>query len=218
MNDTIKVEQWNGFDIRWIAIDDEWWAVGNDVANALGYSLPQKAITDHVDIEDMKTLTYKAFSKTEKANLWEGNDYSDKTLVSELGIYSLIFSSQLPEAKQFKRWVFTVIQKLRKAAGLEQYEVDKVASIKFEKDADGMLSTIVPNAQPIDFIKAKTIADKATSNQFGLNKMIRKAQMPPAMKKAREQNYVDVLQLMKVKRDLGLDMSISKTIYNRKAM
>lgn len=87
--------------------DGEPWFVGKVVAELLGYVLPQKAINEHVEFEDSKVLTYKAFSKTEKANsLWEKkNDYSNKTLINESGLYSLILGSKLPQAKAFKRWV-----------------------------------------------------------------------------------------------------------------
>lgn len=85
--------------------NDETWFVGKDVATVLGYAIPQKAILEHVDEEDRHVLTYKAFSKTEKANLWSGNDYSNKILIKESGLYSLILASKLPQAKEFKHWV-----------------------------------------------------------------------------------------------------------------
>ena len=71
------------------------WFVGAVVAEALGYKVPQKAITDHVLSEDRKVLKYKAFSKTEKASqIWTGKDFSDKQLINESGVYALILGSR----------------------------------------------------------------------------------------------------------------------------
>ena len=97
-------------------IEDEPWFLGKDVATALGYAIPQKAVKDHVDKEDLKTLKYKAFSNSERPNLWGENDYSDKILINESGLYNLIFSSELDNAKVFKRWVTSeVLPTLRRS-------------------------------------------------------------------------------------------------------
>lgn len=218
MNNT-RVENWNNNSIRFVKLaEDEWWAVGNDVAKALGYSLPQKAITDHVDIEDMKTLTYKAFSKTEKANLWKGADKSNKTVINQYGIYSLIFASKLPEAKQFKHWVVDMLDELRKEAGLEQYEVLKTLDAQYQKQMMSTLKTGLKLANKVDYIKANTITDKAVSNDFGFDKMVKKRDMSPAMLAERQKKLAGVVSLMVAKEQLGLDMSVSKAVYNKKAM
>jgi prophage antirepressor-like protein len=101
--------------VQVIELNGEPMFVGKDVASMLGYALPTKAVNEHVDIDDRKILEYKAFSKTEKASLWQGNDYSDKTLINESGLYSLILSSKLESAKRFKRWVTSeVLPSIRK--------------------------------------------------------------------------------------------------------
>lgn len=97
-------------------IEDEPWFLGKDVATALGYAIPQKAVKDHVDKEDLKTLKYKAFSNSERPNLWGENDYSDKILINESGLYDLIFSSDLDSAKAFRKWVTSeVLPTLRRS-------------------------------------------------------------------------------------------------------
>lgn len=101
--------------IRAIEIDNEPYFVGKDVATVLGYTNQSEAINEHVDDDDRKVLTFKAYSKTLQASLWQGNDFSDKTLINESGVYSLILSSKLPTAKQFKRWVTSeVLPSIRK--------------------------------------------------------------------------------------------------------
>lgn len=94
------------------------WFVGKDVAMMLGYSTPLNAISDHVEKEDCIVLTYKAFAKTSKACLWSGNDFSNKILINESGLYSLVLSSKLPKAKEFKHWVTSeVLPSIRKFGG-----------------------------------------------------------------------------------------------------
>lgn len=101
--------------VQVIELDGEPMFLGKDIAKMLGYMQPTDAIKDHVDSEDCKILKYKAFVKTAKASLWRGNDYSDKTLINESGLYSLILSSKLEGAKRFKRWVTSeVLPSIRK--------------------------------------------------------------------------------------------------------
>ena len=81
-------------EIRTIEVDNEPWFVGKDVAEVLGYSNPRKAIGDHIDEED-KGVTI--------CDTLGGNQ--EMTIINESGLYSLILSSKLPNAKAFKRWV-----------------------------------------------------------------------------------------------------------------
>ena len=68
--------------------------VGKDVAEVLGYSDPQKALKMHVDDEDK--LTRQIVVSGQRRNV---------IFINESGLYSLILSSKLPQAKAFKRWV-----------------------------------------------------------------------------------------------------------------
>ena len=82
--------------IRTWVVDDEPWFVGKDIATILGYAKPENAIANHVDDED----------KTSTLIQGSGSNYKSKAiLVNESGLYSLILSSKLPNAKKFKRWV-----------------------------------------------------------------------------------------------------------------
>lgn len=80
--------------IRLIEREGEPWFVGKEVAEILGYSNPRKAIIDHVDDED------KGVTKCDTLG-----GVQDMTVINESGLYSLILSSKLPKAKQFKHWV-----------------------------------------------------------------------------------------------------------------
>ena len=76
------------------------------VAEALGYTNPHKAIKDHVISADRKVLKYRNYPKTGQLNsIWKGQDTTDKVLINESGLYSLILGSKLPSAIEFKHWV-----------------------------------------------------------------------------------------------------------------
>lgn len=92
--------------VRALRIDSEPWFVAKDVAVALGYSNPQKAVRDHVDSEDM--TVHESFTV----------NGTMATLINESGIYSLIMTSKKPEAKAFKRWVtHEVLPSIRRDGG-----------------------------------------------------------------------------------------------------
>ena len=94
--------------IRTALINDEAWFMGADIAHALGYVNAPKAIQMHVDIEDKKTINLQKFFKNQSSfpnrdgNI-QGNP--NAVFINESGLYALIFSSKLPQAKEFKRWV-----------------------------------------------------------------------------------------------------------------
>ena len=104
MENKLQLFNFNGSEVRTLVIDDEPYFVGNDVAKILGYKRVGDALKQHVDSDERKTLTYKAFGDLAQS-LWKGNDFSSKTVITESGVYSLIFGSELPNAKQFKHWV-----------------------------------------------------------------------------------------------------------------
>lgn len=90
--------------IRTIMIDDEPWFVGKDVAAALGYSNTRDALAKHVDDEDKNTVAIR-----------DGKGNPNQTIINESGVYSLVFGSKLPEAKEFKHWVtHDVLPSIRK--------------------------------------------------------------------------------------------------------
>ena len=94
-------------DVRIVQIGNEPWFVGKDIATALGYGEGKSlanAVANHVDVED-KGVT-KMMTPGGKQNV---------TIINESGLYSLIMSSKLPQAKEFKRWVtHEVLPSIRK--------------------------------------------------------------------------------------------------------
>lgn len=93
--------------IRVIEINETPWFVGKDVAKVLGYADPNKAIAMHVDEDDK--LNDKTSSSLGQRGGW---------IINESGLYSLILSSKLPTAKNFKHWVTSeVLPSIRKNGG-----------------------------------------------------------------------------------------------------
>ena len=102
--------------LRTVAIDGTPWMIGKDVAIALGYTNPQKAVRDHVDEEDRTVNESFTVNGTKL------------TLINESGLYALILSSKLPSAKRFKRWVTSeVLPSIRRTG---EYRVKPKASAK----------------------------------------------------------------------------------------
>lgn len=93
--------------IRTMTQDGEPWFVGKDVAELLGYANTPKAIRDHVDDEDKLTERIVLSGQCREA-----------VLINESGLYSLILSSKLPTAREFKRWVTSeVLPSIRQTGG-----------------------------------------------------------------------------------------------------
>ena len=132
MNNELQIFNNSDFgNIRVVENSGEPWFVGKDIATILGYAKPENAIANHVDGED-KTSTLLQGS---------GSNYKSKAiLINESGLYSLIMSSKLPQAKAFKRWVTSeVLPAIRKTGSYktstsqqERLEVMKKNSIARE--------------------------------------------------------------------------------------
>ena len=100
--------------VRTMEINGEPYFVGKDVALILGYAKPRNAIATHVDEEDRKDAPIQG----------DLGGAQVMTVINESGLYSLILSSKLPKAKEFKRWVTSeVLPSIRKHGA---YAVDEL--------------------------------------------------------------------------------------------
>ena len=136
--------------VRVIEQNGEPWFVGKDVADILGYTNQNEAIQDHVDEEDK--LNSKTLSSFE-LNLGQRGGW----LINESGLYSLIMSSKMPKAKQFKRWVTSEVLPSIRKHGL--YAVDEVLA-----EPDILISALMELKE--ERRKAKTLEDTvAVQNQ-----------------------------------------------------
>lgn len=110
MND-LQLFKFKNKDVRTLQIDGEPWFVGKDIAQILDYTNPSKAIRDHIADEDklmgvQNVTPYIVDTQGRKQY---------PTLINESGLYSLILSSKLPSAKEFKHWITSeVLPQIRK--------------------------------------------------------------------------------------------------------
>ena len=87
--------------------DGEFFFIGKEVAEKLGYSNTRDALVRHVDIDDKADVVFH-----------DGRQRRNMVSINESGLYALILSSKLPQAKEFKRWVTTeVLPSIRKNGG-----------------------------------------------------------------------------------------------------
>lgn len=139
-------------EVRSLVINNEPWFVGKDVAEALGYKDVNHAILDHVDEED------KVNSKTQGQNAPELGQRGS-WLINESGLYSLILSSKLPNAKKFKRWVTSeVLPTLRKTGSYAKAPTDQRELLKLTIEAHEQ------TAQRVDVLEEKVSSlEKSTT-------------------------------------------------------
>ena len=87
--------------------DGEFFFIGKEVAEKLGYSNTRDALVRHVDIDDKADVVFH-----------DGRQRRSMVSINESGLYSLILSSKLPQAKEFKKWITTeVLPSIRKNGG-----------------------------------------------------------------------------------------------------
>ena len=112
-------------EVRTNLVNDEPYFVGKDVADVLGYSNPQKAIRDHVDLED----------KTQNDSFTVNG--TAVVLINESGLYSLILKSKLPSAKKFKRWVTSeVLPTIRKTGSYSNVPQSFAQALRLAADLE----------------------------------------------------------------------------------
>lgn len=174
--------------IRIVDQDNEPWFVGKDVAVILGYANPQKAIRDHVDEEDKGVNETFTPGGTQKL-----------TVINESGLYSLILSSKLPTAKEFKHWVTAeVLSSIRKTGG-------------YVKDNDLFIETYLPFADEatkllfrstLDVVKAQNQMIKEKDEQL----QIQAPKVEFANKVSNTKDLINMGEMAKLLRDKNIDI------------
>ena len=136
----LQLFDFEGNKVRTLKINDEPYLVGNDVAKILGYSNYRKAVFEHVDDED-KLRTQIRYAGQNR----------EVTVINESGLYSLILSSKMPNAKRFKHWVTSeVLPTIRKHGA---YMTDEKA-FDVVNNKDGLASLL---QQAADQLRKKDI-------------------------------------------------------------
>lgn len=134
-------------EVRTVVINDTPWFVGKDVAVVLGYQNSSRDINRHVDEEDRQNYQNGTFDSPR-----------GMTVINESGLYSLILSSKLPKAKEFKRWVTTEVlpairrhgaymteQTLEEALSSPEFLIKLATELKDAKDTNKKLEAVNAN-------------------------------------------------------------------------
>lgn len=137
----IRIENWKGYNVRFVKIDDEWWAVLNDLCKIFDF---------YEDFVTRDLLDQNSINKVEIGNEW-------LVVVNELGIYDLMYESRCLDARKFKRWSSTIIKRLRKKEGLSQYEVLRMMDQDIQDDIDHVLDTLFYDEETGKLMQSVTV-------------------------------------------------------------
>ncbi|EZT66361.1 BRO family protein [Staphylococcus aureus] len=110
--------------VRTLEVDGEPYFIGKDVADILGYANGRDALSKHVDAEDK--LPSQIATAGQNRNV---------TIINESGLYSLIFSSKLENAKRFKRWVTSEVLPTLRKTGAYQVPSDSMQALRLMFEA-----------------------------------------------------------------------------------
>lgn len=160
MKDKIQSFEFEGKEIKTLKINDEHWFVGKDLATILGYSNTRDALNKHVDSEDKNTVAIRD-------GITRGNP--NQTIVNESGMFSLILSSNLPNAKKFKRWVTSEVLPTIRKNGSYQLPQTPEGQIRLLLESSVHTDERLTNVEEdIDLLKNKSEID--STQRFQLQK------------------------------------------------
>ena len=145
--------------VRTLTINEEPYFVGKDIATILGYKNTKDALLKHVDEED-KLGTQIATSGQRR----------EMTIINESGLYSLILSSKLPNAKKFKRWVTSEVLPTIRKTGSYQLPQTPEGQIRLLLESNVHMDERMTNAEEdIALLKNKSEID--SNQRFQLQKV-----------------------------------------------
>ena len=160
MKDKIQSFEFEGKEVKTLKINDEPWFVGKDLATILGYSNTRDALNKHVDSEDKNTVAIRD-------GITRGNP--NQTIVNESGMFSLILSSNLPNAKKFKRWVTSEVLPTIRKNGSYQLPQTPEGQIRLLLESSVHTDERLTNVEEdIDLLKNKSEID--STQRFQLQK------------------------------------------------
>ena len=159
-----EIFNFRGQDVRTVIINNEPYFVGKDVAEILGYTNSRQALKNHVDEDD------KGVSKCDTPG-----GKQDLVIINESGLYSLILSSKLPQAKEFKRWVTSEVLPTIRKHGMfatdelldnPDFAIATLQKLKEEREAKKLLEATIEEQEP-KVIFANAVSASHTSILVG---------------------------------------------------
>lgn len=173
----MRTENWYGHDIRFVEIDDEWYAILKDICDALKLRTAKIAErldpnmlervlveTSNVPLKDLR-YEHKPIDKIDRGMI--GKDISRKQgenktrwmlAVNEAGIYQALFASRKLEARKFQLWTFDILKKLRKNVGLQGYEVMRMTEPDIQEQIDWILDSLYWDEERGCLMESYTVA------------------------------------------------------------
>ena len=137
----MNVENWCGYDLRFVEVNGEWYAILKDICDAL--DLRTAKVSERLDPSMLERVMIEV-SDVPSRDLRSRGDNKTRWMlaVNEIGIYEALFASRRLEARKFRMWAATVLQKLRMRVGLEGYEVMKMTDPEIQEDIDHILDNL----------------------------------------------------------------------------
>lgn len=137
----MRVEKWCGYDIRFVDINGEWYAVLKDICDAL--DLRTDSVSQRLDSDMLERVQIEASDNGSNGVRSRGENKTRWMLVvNELGIYEALYSSRRIEARKFRRWSGEVMRKLRSSVGLQPYEVMRMTEPDIQENINNILDTL----------------------------------------------------------------------------
>ena len=157
MNDIMVVREWYDdednviYPIRFVKVNDIWYAVLKDVCDAVG--LKSWHVAQRVK---PKFLLKRSVPCTFPKDNLVSNDVMSKPyhdthimlLVSEQGIYEVFEGGRKLKPRKFREWWTEMVMKLREAIGLEAFQVMDMLDEKVQNHISKQLEKVLPEFDP----------------------------------------------------------------------
>ena len=152
----MRTESWCGHDIRFVEVNGEWYAILKDICDAL--NLRTDKVASRLDPDMLERVRVDVCDHLSREVRSRARKTQDMLAVNEIGIYEALFASRKLEARKFRRWSATVLQKLRSQVGLEQYEVMRMTDADIQEDIDHILDTLFYDEETGKLMQSVTVA------------------------------------------------------------
>lgn len=136
-----RTENWRGHSIRFVEIDNAWWAVLKDICDALNLSTWHVAQRLEPNMLEKVSIDTSDLGSNEVRSRGD-NKTRSMLVVNEIGIYEALFASRRLEARKFRIWAGSVLQRLRQNIGLKQYEIMRMTDPDIQDQINYMLDDI----------------------------------------------------------------------------
>lgn len=136
-----RTENWRGYSIRFVEIDGNWWAVLKDICDALNLSTWHVAQRLEPNMLEKVSIDTSNLGSNEVRSRGD-NKTRSMLIINEIGIYEALFASRRLEARKFRIWAGSVLQRLRQNIGLKQYEIMRMTDPDIQDQINYMLDDI----------------------------------------------------------------------------